>query len=44
MMTTFVVEPPGASAKDMTPDGATLSVPINQVLHGQTGHSDHGGH
>jgi FtsP/CotA-like multicopper oxidase with cupredoxin domain len=44
MMTTFIVEPPGATAQDLTPDGATLSVPINQVLHGQTGHSGHGGH
>ena len=44
MMTTFIVEPPGAATSRLTPDGATLSVPINQVLHGQTGHAGHGGH
>lgn len=44
MMTAFVVEPPGASAQQATPDGATLTVPMNQVLHGQTGHDGHVGH
>jgi FtsP/CotA-like multicopper oxidase with cupredoxin domain len=43
MMTTFVVEPPGASA-GLTPDKATLAVPMGQVMGGQTDHAGHGGH
>lgn len=42
MMTTFIVEPPETAAQALTPDGATLAVPINSVLQGQTGHSGHG--
>lgn len=44
MMTTFVVEPPGAAERDLTPDKAQLSVPIAKVMGGETSHSGHGGH
>jgi FtsP/CotA-like multicopper oxidase with cupredoxin domain len=44
MMTTFVVEPPNAAETKLTPDHAELSVPMNQVMGGQTSHAGHGGH
>ncbi|MGD9537632.1 MAG: multicopper oxidase domain-containing protein [Alphaproteobacteria bacterium] len=43
MMTAFIVEPPGAAASAVTPDGGAVSLPMPEDG-GGAAHSGHGGH